>query len=159
MEGSRPTAAPARREPRGQKPISCHVSHWRDPDICQRANKREETVSTHQPGEPGAGGRGKRSRSGAIPVPSAKSCPTLCDPVDCSPLGSSAQGILQARILKLFAISYSGESSQPRDGTTSPVSPALAGRFFTTRATWKAIPAPGVIQMTSPHRGCENEMS
>ena len=58
------------------------------------ANESEETVSTHQPGEPGAGGRGKRSRSGAIPVPSAKSCPTLCDPVDCSPLGSSAHGIL-----------------------------------------------------------------
>ena len=45
----------------------------------------------------------------------AQSCPTLCDPVDCSPLGSSAQGILQPRILEWVAISSSRESSQPRD--------------------------------------------
>ena len=111
---------------------------------------REQTVSTHQPDEPGAGGRGKRSMSRAIPVPSAKSCPTLCNPMGRSSLGSSVHGILQARILKWFAISHSGESSQPRDGTTPPVSPALASRFFTTRDTWEDIPAPGVIQMTPP---------
>ena len=29
-------------------------------------------------------------------------CPTLCDPIDCSPPGSSAHGIIQARILKWF---------------------------------------------------------
>ena len=29
----------------------------------------------------------------------AKLCPTLCNPMDCSPLGSSAHGIFQARIL------------------------------------------------------------
>ena len=38
-----------------------------------RRPMREQTVSTHQPGEPGAGGRGKRSMSGAIPVPSVLS--------------------------------------------------------------------------------------
>ena len=37
----------------------------------------------------------------------AQSCPTLCDPVDCSPPGSSVHGILQARILDWVAISYS----------------------------------------------------
>ena len=34
----------------------------------------------------------------------AQSCPTLCDPMDCSPPGSSVQGILQARILEWVAI-------------------------------------------------------
>ena len=40
---------------------------------------------------------------------------TLCDPVDCSPPGSSVQGILQARVLEWVAISFSRGSSQPRD--------------------------------------------
>ena len=37
----------------------------------------------------------------------AQSCPTLCDPVDCSLPGSSVHGILQARILKWVTISFS----------------------------------------------------
>ena len=37
----------------------------------------------------------------------AQSCPTLCNPVDCSPPGSSVHGILQAKILEWVAISYS----------------------------------------------------
>ena len=45
----------------------------------------------------------------------AQSCPTLCNPMDCSPPGSSVPGILQARILEWVAISYSQESFQPRD--------------------------------------------
>ena len=45
----------------------------------------------------------------------AQLCPTLCDPMDCSPPGSSVHGILQARILEWVAISSSRESSQPRD--------------------------------------------
>ena len=36
-----------------------------------------------------------------------QSCPTLCDPIDSSPLGSSVPGILQARILEWVAISFS----------------------------------------------------
>ena len=44
----------------------------------------------------------------------AQSCPTLCDPMD-SPPGSSVHGLLQARILKWVATSYSRGSSQPRD--------------------------------------------
>ena len=51
--------------------------------------------------------------------------------MDCSPPGSSVRGTLQARILEWVAIPISRESSPPRDGT-----PALAGRFFTTSATW-----------------------
>ena len=36
----------------------------------------------------------------------AQSCPTLCDPVDCSPPGSSVHGVLQARILEWTASSF-----------------------------------------------------
>ena len=46
-----------------------------------------------------------------------QSCPTLCYPIDCSPLGSSIHGILQARILEWVAISFSRGSSRPRDRT------------------------------------------
>ena len=34
-------------------------------------------------------------------------CPTLCDPIDCSPPGSPVPGILQARTLEWVAISFS----------------------------------------------------
>ena len=47
----------------------------------------------------------------------AQSCLTLCNPVDCSPPGSSVHRILQARILEWVAISFSRGSSQPRDRT------------------------------------------
>ena len=45
----------------------------------------------------------------------SKLCPTLCDPMDCSPKGSSVHGISQARILEWVAISFSRGSSWPRD--------------------------------------------
>ena len=45
----------------------------------------------------------------------AHSCPALCNPMDCSPPGSSVHGMLQARILEWVAISYSRGSYQPRD--------------------------------------------
>ena len=44
-------------------------------------------------------------------------CPLLCDPIDCSPPGSSVHGILQARILEWVAVSSSKGSSQIRDQT------------------------------------------
>ena len=37
----------------------------------------------------------------------AQSCPTLCNPTDCSPIGSSVRGILQGRILEWPAIPFS----------------------------------------------------
>ena len=40
----------------------------------------------------------------------AQSCPTLSDPMDCSPLGSSIRGIFQARVLEWVAISFSNAS-------------------------------------------------
>ena len=44
----------------------------------------------------------------------AQSCPTLCNPTNCSPPGSSVLGILQARILEWVGISFSRGSSQFR---------------------------------------------
>ena len=46
-----------------------------------------------------------------------QSCPTLGDPVGCSPPAPSVHGILQARVLEQFAISFSNGSSQSRDQT------------------------------------------
>ena len=53
--------------------------------------------------------------SAAAAAKSLQSCPTLYDPIDGSPPGSSVPGILQARTLEWVAISYSRGSSQPRD--------------------------------------------
>ena len=44
-----------------------------------------------------------------------QSCPSLCDPMDCSYPGSSNHGIFQARILQWVVISSSRGSSQPRN--------------------------------------------
>ena len=60
-------------------------------------------------------------------------CLILCDPMDCSPPGSSVHGISQARILEWVAISSSMGSSQPRDWTYRPASPALQADSFTTK--------------------------
>ena len=48
-----------------------------------------------------------RYLSAAAAAKSLQSCPTLCDPIDGSPLGSSVPGVLQARILEWVAISFS----------------------------------------------------
>ena len=47
----------------------------------------------------------------------AQSCPTLCDPMDYSLLGSSIHEIFQARVLEWVAISFSRGSSRPGDRT------------------------------------------
>ena len=57
----------------------------------------------------------------------AQSRPTLCNPMDCGPPGSSVYGILQARILKSVAISFSRGSSQPSYRTQVSY---IAGRRF-----------------------------
>ena len=69
---------------------------------------------------------------------SLQSYPTLCDPMDCSPPGSSVHGILQARILEWVAMPFSRESSPLRDWTLSP---ALAGGLSTAWATRETLPA------------------
>ena len=61
----------------------------------------------------------------------AQSRPTLCNPVDYSPPGSSVHGLSQARILKGVAISSSRGSSQPRNWVHVFWVSCNAGRFFT----------------------------
>ena len=65
---------------------------------------------------------------------SFQSCPTLCDPVDCSLPGSSVYGILWARKLEWIAMPSSRGSSRPRDQTHVS---CTAGRFLTTEPPGK----------------------
>ena len=59
-------------------------------------------------------------------------------PYGLSPPGSSVHGILQARVLEWVAMPASMGSSQPRIECKALRSPSLAGRIFTTSATWEA---------------------
>ena len=61
----------------------------------------------------------------------AQLCPTFCDPMNCSPPGSFAHGIFQARMLEWAAISSSKGSSQPRDRTLISCVSCIVGRLFT----------------------------
>ena len=54
----------------------------------------------------------------------AELCLTLCDPMDYSPPGSSARGILRARILEWIAISSPGDLPDPGIKPGSPALPA-----------------------------------
>ena len=67
---------------------------------------------------------------------SIQSCPTLCNPLDCSLPDSSVRGILQARILEWVAMS-SSRIFLTQGSNHCLMSPALAGRFFTTSTTWE----------------------
>ena len=65
----------------------------------------------------------------------AQSCPTFCEPMDCSPPGLSVHGILQARILEWVAMPFSRGSSQTKDW---PKVSCIAGGIFTVWATREA---------------------
>ena len=65
----------------------------------------------------------------------AQSCPTLCDPMDCSLSGFTVHGIFQARVLEWIAIFFSRGSSQHRNRTRVSL---IAGRCFTGWATREA---------------------
>ena len=68
----------------------------------------------------------------------AQSCPTLCDPMDCSLSGSSVHGIFQARVLEWIAISFSRGPSRPRNRTRVS---HIASRCFTIWATREDLPS------------------
>ena len=104
-----------------------------------RAVRQWHCIGGSQPGTCPADGKGYRTQTlpsavrlmGNIPFPcmtghyihvrvcvhanSLQSCPTLCDPMACSPPGSSVHGIFQERILERAAMPSSWGSSQPRD--------------------------------------------
>ena len=65
----------------------------------------------------------------------SRRCFWFCDPMDCSPLGSSVRRIFSARILERIAISSSKEFSWPRDQTCI----SCTGRWILYHwATWEA---------------------
>ena len=68
---------------------------------------------------------------------SLRLCPSLCDPVEYSPPGSSVPGISQTRILKWVVITFPRGSSQPRDQTWVS---HVAGRVFTIWASEQTLP-------------------
>ena len=84
----------------------------------------------------------------------AQLCPVLCDPMDCSPQGSSVHGILQARILDGLPFLPPGDLPDSGVEPMSPASPALAGRFFITDPPGRPIYIPLYIMYTYP-RYCE----
>ena len=68
-----------------------------------------------------------------------QSCPTLCDPVDCSPPGSSIHGISQARILEWAAISFSEQVT----AKSLQSCPTLCGPID---GSPPGCPVPGILQ-------------
>ena len=76
-----------------------------------------------------------------------QSSPTLCDPMDCSPPGSSVLEPYQAGMLEWVAIPFSRGSSQPRAWTQVS---CIAGRFFTVWAPGKPIGFQGALLFWKP---------
>ena len=72
----------------------------------------------------------------------AQSCLALCDPMNCSPPGSSVHRILQARIVEWVATPFSRESSPPKDWTRVSCISSIAGRFFTAEPLRKPSHSP-----------------
>ena len=68
----------------------------------------------------------------------AQLCPALCDPMDCSPPGSSVHEVLQARVLEWVAISSSRGSSWPRNQTWGSCISCIGRRILYNWATWEA---------------------
>ena len=89
-----------------------------------------------------------------------QSCPTLCDPIDGSPLGSSVPGILQARILEWVAISFSNawkwkvkvkSLSRARLFATpwTAVYQALLSMGLSRQEYWSGVPLPSPFCLSS----------
>ena len=90
---------------------------------------------------------------------SLQSCPTLCDPIDSSPLGSSVPGILQARTLECVAISFSnawkwkvkGKSLSCAQLLATPWSAAYQAPLsmrFSRQEYWSGVPLPSPTHLT-----------
>ena len=78
---------------------------------------------------------------GPVCAKSLQLCLTLYSPMDYSPPGSSAHGILQARILSQLPCPLPGDLPESGIKPTSPRSPALEGELFTTNATRETLVA------------------
>ena len=82
--------------------------------------------------------QGVGSQVSSWSVCASKSCPTLCDPVDCSSTASSVHGILQARTLERVAISFSRGSSRSRDRLPRLLSLWSGKQILNHWAAWEA---------------------
>ena len=69
----------------------------------------------------------------------AQSCPTLCNPMDCGPPGSSVHGILQARIMEWVAMPSSRGSSWHRNRTCFSCVSCIGRQILSHCATWVAL--------------------
>ena len=70
---------------------------------------------------------------------SLQSCLTLCDAMDCSPLGSLSVRFSRQEYWSGLPCPPPGDLPDPGIKPASLKSPALAGGFFTTSATWEAL--------------------
>ena len=66
---------------------------------------------------------------------SLQSCPTLCDPMDCSLPGSSVHGIFQARVLEWVAIAFSTRKTPWTAAFQAPLSMG-----FSRQEYWSGVP-------------------
>ena len=114
--------------------LNLHLSHWQADSFplsnqgsLVRVNReKEKDVNIHD----GNSGRVCVNIFGTT-CSSAQSCPTLCNPMDHSPPGSSVDGISEARNMEWVATSSSGDLPNPE------IKPA-AGGFFATEAPRKS---------------------
>ena len=86
---------------------------------------------------------------GTLCTLSCLGCVQLCNPMDCSPPGSFASEILQARILECVAVSSSRGSSRPRRVSCNS---SIASGFFTTEPAGKAFMSS--VQFSSFTQSC-----
>ena len=126
--------------------VSVHVRRWADgkrwpnsrsPPCGQDPAHATKKIKTKEEGKAHSSHHEHRKHSGENSLRKLKTlivqlCLTLCDPIVCSPPGSSVHGILQARILGWVSMPSSRGSSWPR--TWTQVS-HIAGGFFTIWAT------------------------
>ena len=96
--------------------------------------------------------RNEKNTLGAwMEVKVTQSCLTLCDLMD-----DTVHGILQPRILEWVAFPFSRRSSQPRDQTKVSF---IAGRFFTSWATKKALDGNVCIKECRDKQDAGNKLS
>ena len=112
-----------------------HSLYHYNPSVPCLALRREEEVDSEE------NSLGRHLFS-CLPAKSLQSCPTLCNPMDGSPPGFSVHGILQARILEWAAMGVVPAKGLNPCLLCVSVSPALAGRFFTTSTTGKSLFSP-----------------
>ena len=128
------------------EPVTSFSEHSRMPTMCLASNEGQRVIQLCIASR-GKGHRGLAERM-LIASGSARFCVLvcsvaqshliLCNPVDCSPLGSSVHGMSQARISEWDAVSFSRASSQPRDRTCISCVFRIGRRTLNHWATWEA---------------------